>query len=162
MRGGDRLRLGWGFRWIQLWVVRVGAFVEAHGVGAGRSRAAAARREDELSWLVRGGRDEEHVACGSVEELAEDLRGAGRAVAAEDPLFGDAAGDGDSGELRDLVKDLIEAGVIGGDGELVVEIGDSGVICGGGRRWRWGTAGGRSKLRRYWKLSRGGGWKLRG
>jgi len=109
---------------IALRVVGFGVVLEPHGVGVGRRGASGARRQDELGRLVVFARDEEHVAGGSVEELVEDLREASGAIVAEDALFGDSSGDGDSGKLGDLVEDLVEAAVVGPDGELVVDIGD--------------------------------------
>ncbi len=68
--------------------------------------------------------DEEHVAAGSLEQGGEDGTGSGGAVVAEDALVGDASGDGHAGLAGDIAEDLVEAGVIGGDGELTLRVSD--------------------------------------
>jgi hypothetical protein len=127
-------------------VVRFSVVVETHGAGVWRRRATATWGEDELCGFVFRAGEEEHVAGGAVEELTEDLRGDGGSIAAEDAFFGNAAGDGNASELGDLMEDLVEAGVLCRDRELVVEVGDPGAIR-GSLSWRSG-------LRRW--LCRGG------
>ena len=55
-------------------------------------------------------------------------------VLAEDSLIGDAAGDLHSGIATNLTKDLVEAGVVRGDGERAVCVGDLRAI-GWALRW---------------------------
>jgi hypothetical protein len=129
-------RLGW----IDRLGIRFGVVVEAHGVGIGRCGATSPRGEDELGRLFRCAGDKQHIAAGPIEELIEDLGDGSGTVAAEDSFVRYASGDGDSGDLRYLMEDLIEAGVISGDGELVVQVGDPGTVRRRDcriRRWLW-------------------------
>jgi len=84
--------------------------------------------------------DEDHVAAGSVQQFSQNLRWAIRSVLAEDTLVCDAPGDLDSGVGGDLTKDLIEAGVICGDGKFAVGVGDLGALR-GTLRWSEGDGG---------------------
>ena len=108
--------------------------VEASCVGVRRGRAAAARRKNELRGLVAGAGDEQHVAGGAIEELAEHLGEASRTIVTEDAFFRDSTRNGDTGDSRDLVKDLVEARVIGLNTELIFDVGDVGAVG----RWSWG------------------------
>ncbi len=141
-------------------VVCIRIFVGPHGIRIRGRGSSVTRGQDELSPLVRGGCDEEHVAVGSVEELVENLRGMVRPVVAEDALFCDTACDGDSSELRDIVKDLIQARVIRRDRELMVDVGDlraiggrlrRGQVYGFGRCW---SGSGERRRRLRWSRHR--------
>ena len=113
----------------------IAGFVEALSVWIGWSGAALARSQDEFGWGGSGAVDEKHVAAGAVEQRAKDVCGGRRAVVAEDALVGYAAGDFDSGEAGDFMKNLVEAGVAGRYGDHVVGVGD---LCALGRALGWG------------------------
>jgi hypothetical protein len=68
--------------------------------------------------------DEDHVAAGAFEQRGENLSWAVRSILAEDTLLGDAACDLHAGITGDLTKDLVEAGVVCGDGKRAVGVGD--------------------------------------
>ena len=98
--------------------------------------------------------DENHVAAGSVQQRGQNLRWAIRSVLAEDTLVCDAASDLDSGVGGDLTKDLIEAGVIGGDRKFAFGVGDLGALRG---TLRWGAGAGGRFGRGGWRC-----WQVRG
>jgi hypothetical protein len=68
--------------------------------------------------------DENHVAAGAFEQCGENLIWAVRSVVAKDTLLCDAACDFDSGITGDLTQNLVEAGVVRGDGERAVGVSD--------------------------------------
>jgi hypothetical protein len=94
--------------------------------------------------------NEKHVAAGAVEQRCKYLMGSCWAIFAEDALVGDSAGDLDSGQTRDIAKNLVEAGVAGGDLEQIVRVGD---LCATG-----GTLG-RSEGRGWWRCRWWSGWQ---
>jgi len=81
------------------------------------ARPALLGGQDEFGWSAVIAADEKHVAAGAVEQGCKDLGGNVGAVLAEDALIGDAAGDLDSCLAGDLAKNLVKAGVVGGDEE---------------------------------------------
>jgi hypothetical protein len=109
-------------------IVGVGLVVEGLRVGVGRRGTTLARGEDELCRGSAVACQEEHVAAGAVQQLGEYLTGRVGAVFAEDTLVYDASCDFDAGLVGDLTEDLVEAGVVGGDGEDAVGEGDLGVL----------------------------------
>ena len=108
--------------------------VETRGIGVRWGDSASAGGEDELCWFWTGALNDEHVAAGAVEEGREDLAGGCGTVGAEDALIGDAAGDLHAGEAGDVAQDLVEAGVVSGDGEEPICVLDVGAV-GGALGW---------------------------
>jgi hypothetical protein len=92
-----------------------GSVVEGGRVWIGGSRATLTRSENEFRWRVAVMMDEDHVAAGTVEQRGQNLRRVIGSVLAEDSLIGDAACDRHPGVGGDLMKDLVEAGVVRGD-----------------------------------------------
>jgi hypothetical protein len=157
--------------------VGVVAFGFTGGVWVGGGDAAVARGEDEfLNAMLRAFKQED-VASGAVEELSEDGLCGARAVGAVDAFVADSAGDLHPGEAGDVAEDVVERGVLGGDGELVggeVDAGAIGRLGGGGGlgccrltgrgklRWLRGGKRGRrggvlDRWRRGWGLGGGSG-----
>ena len=66
---------------------------------------------------------EDHIAAGAVEQFGQNLIGRRGAILTKDTLIGNAAGDLHSCIRGDLAKDLVEAGVVGCDGEFAVGVG---------------------------------------
>ena len=93
-------------------------------MGVRRSGTSHARSEDEFRRFVSGRLDKKDVAPGAVEEGPQDFAGGSGAVVSEDSFFCDTPRDLDSGEARDLPQDLIEAGVVGRNGKVTVDVGD--------------------------------------
>jgi len=96
-------------------LVGLRSIVEGGRVWIGRSGATLAGSEDQFRGRASVMVDEDHVAACAVQQLGENLIWAIRAVLAEDSLIGDSAGDLHPGLGGDLTKDLVEAGVVGGD-----------------------------------------------
>lgn len=80
--------------------------------------------QDELRGIGAGGLYEQYVAAGAIEKDIEDFGRDVGTVLAEDALVGDAPGDLHSGFARDVMEDLIEAGVVRDDGQLAAAVGD--------------------------------------
>ena len=74
--------------------------------------------------------NDEHVATCAVEKGREDLARRCGTIGAEDALVGDAASDLHAGEAGDVAQDLIEAGVVGVDGEKAICVLDVGAVSG--------------------------------
>jgi len=70
----------------------------------------------------------EHVAASAVEQFRKNLWKRSGAVLAEDAFVDDATRDLDSRHAGDLTENLVQAGVVGGDGEGIVGIGDLGTL----------------------------------
>ena len=101
--------------------------------------------------------NEDHVAAGTVEQRRQDLIRRSWAVIAKDALIFDAAGDLHSGVCGDLPENLVEAGIVGGDGERAIGVGDLGSV---GRKLRWSKRYGRRRWCCCCRRGRGG-WELR-
>ena len=134
----------------------------------GRSGRAVAWGEDKLDGggtargviLIIETLSDEDVAGGAIEEGREDLCGGIGAVVSEDVLIGDGAGDLHAGEAGDGVENLVEAGVVGDDGEVAILVGDGGWMVRGqgvGKAVGGGAGGkGRGRLLRVKDRKAGG------
>ena len=123
----------------------------------GRSGRAVAWGEDKLdgggtAWgviLIIETLSDEDVTGSAVEESGEHLCRSVGTVAAENVLIGDSASDLHSGEAGDGVENLVEAGVVGDDGEAALLVGDGGWMVRGQGVGKavGGGAGGKSRGR---------------
>jgi len=102
--------------------------VEGSRVRIRRGWAALARGEDEFGRSVSVWMGNEHVAASAVEQFRKNLWKRSGAVLAEDAFVDDATRDLDSRHAGDLTENLVQAGVVGGDGEGIVGIGDLGTL----------------------------------
>lgn len=105
-----------------------GSVVEGGGAGIRWSGAAITRREDEFGEGGVVALDEDDVGGGAVEQRGQDLGWVSGAVVAEDSLIRDTAGYLHAGVGGDLAENLIETGVVGGDEEAAVGIGNLSAI----------------------------------
>ena len=118
---GLLLGIGRGF-------LRIRLVVKGSSVWIRRGWAALSRSEDEFGRGATVGMGEEHVTAGSVEQFRKNLRKGGRSVLSEDALVDDAACNFDSGRAGYLTENLVEAGVVRGDGENGVGVGNLGAL----------------------------------
>jgi len=155
--------------------VNVGVVGE-HVHGAGHLGAVAAQGHVELFRAVGGGGGVEDVDAGAAQKLGDDVGEGVGAVGSVDASLGAAALNHQVGGIDDGAEDLVEAGVVGGDGKLSIfekyggalgvvrggragdgggrrrgdgrgRCGWSGGKCGGGRGGLWCVAGGSRVLR---------------
>jgi hypothetical protein len=104
-------------------------------VRIGRSGWSAARGKDKFDRGYAGGMvrvlSDEDVAGGAFEQCGQDPGGGVGTIVAEDVLIGYGAGDLHAGDAGDCVEDLVEAGVVGNDGEATVLVRDGGGVIRG-------------------------------
>jgi len=89
---------------------------------------ALAWGEDEFGRSGSIGMGEEHVAASAVDQFRQNLCKGSGSVLAEDALVGDATRDLESRRAGDLTENLVETGVVGGDSEDIVGVGDLGML----------------------------------